>query len=195
MTNRQFHEDPGTYLSAIRSELERYDDFQDAIVAAVPVMPQRVLDLGVGTGETARRVLRDFPSAALVGIDDSAEMVRIASTMLPGADLRIGRLEDALPDGGFDAVVSALAVHHLPATRKADLFRRIAAILRPSGRFVLGDVVVPEYPNEGVIVLEPGVDLPDTLAAQLQWLSDAGLSPQVTWSAEELVVVAADKLA
>jgi tRNA (cmo5U34)-methyltransferase len=115
--------------------------------------------------------------------------------MLPGADLRIGRLQDALPDGRFDTVVSALAVHHLPATHKADLFRRIAATLRLSGRFVLGDVVVPEYPNEAVTALEPGVDLPDTLADQLQWLSDAGLSPHVTWSADDLVVVAADKLA
>jgi hypothetical protein len=33
---------------------------------------------------------------------------------------------------------------------KADLFARIAARLRPGGRFVLGDVVVPEDPADVV---------------------------------------------
>src|SRR5262245_62724772 len=44
--------------------------------------------------------------------------------------LLVGRLEDPLPQGPFDLVVSALAVHHLDAASKADLFRRIAATLR-----------------------------------------------------------------
>jgi cyclopropane fatty-acyl-phospholipid synthase-like methyltransferase len=58
--------------------------------------------------------------------------------------LRVGRLEDPLPGGPFDLVVSALAVHHLRAPGKADLFRRIAEQLTPGGRFVMGDVVVSD---------------------------------------------------
>jgi tRNA (cmo5U34)-methyltransferase len=38
-------------------------------------------------------------------------------------------LEDPLPDGPYDVVVSALAVHHLAAASKADLFRRIAGVI------------------------------------------------------------------
>ena len=45
------------------------------------------------------------------------------------ADLRVSRLEDALPEGNFDLVVSALAVHHLDGAGKADLFARVAARL------------------------------------------------------------------
>ncbi|MGH3475251.1 MAG: class I SAM-dependent methyltransferase [Nocardioidaceae bacterium] len=178
-----FQNDPGAYLSAIRSELTLYDAFQDAIAAAVgSVMPGRVLSLGAGAGETARRVLRDFPSAALASIDEIPEMVQAASRMLSCADLRADALQDTLPRDGFDAVVSALAVHHLPAGRRAELFRWIAAILRPSGRFVLGDIVVPEHPNDAAIALEPGGDLSGRLAAELDRLSDAGLSPHVAWS-------------
>lgn len=195
MTRGQFHEHPTTYLSAVRSEVPRYDEFQDAIAGAVNLLaPRRVLDLGVGTGETARRVLRCFPTADLVGVDASAEMLGLASEALPGADLRMGRLEDALPDGDFDAVFSALAIHHLSADGKRDLFRRIGVAVRPGGRFVLGDVVVPEDPREAVTPLEPHVDRPDTLIDQLAWLREASLSPQVIWRADDLVVVAADQL-
>jgi tRNA (cmo5U34)-methyltransferase len=52
--------------------------------------------------------------------------------------------------------VSALAVHHLTAEAKADLFRRAAEALSPAGRFVLGDVVVPARPEDAVIPLEEG---------------------------------------
>ncbi len=47
--------------------------------------------------------------------------------------LLVGRLEDPLPEGSFDLVVSALAVHHLEGTGKADLFQSIASRLDPAG--------------------------------------------------------------
>jgi tRNA (cmo5U34)-methyltransferase len=190
----QFHEDPGGYLSGIRSEVPRYDDLQDAVAEAASLLaPQRILDLGVGTGETARRLLQSFPAATVVGVDASAGMLELASQSIPRAELIVGRLEDPLPQGDFDTVVSALAVHHLSPSGKADLFRRVADALRPGGRFVLGDVVVPEDPRDAVTQLDPHVDRPDALIDQLAWLGDAGLPAQLVWRADDLVVVAADK--
>src|SRR6185437_11732076 len=90
-----------------------------------------VLELGIGRGETARRVLARHPEAKLIGIDASPGMVGVARDTLPPhrVSLLVGRLEDPLPEGPFDLVVSALAVHHLQAVGKADLFRRIANAL------------------------------------------------------------------
>jgi tRNA (cmo5U34)-methyltransferase len=70
-------------------------------------------------------VLARHPGATLVGIDASADM--LAAADVPGADLRVGRLQDELPAGPFDLVFSVLAVHHLDGPGKADLFRRVAA--------------------------------------------------------------------
>jgi hypothetical protein len=52
------------------------------------------------------------------------------------ADLRVSRLQDPLPEGNFDLVVSALAVHHLDGAGKVDPFcpRRRPA---PAGRTVV----------------------------------------------------------
>jgi SAM-dependent methyltransferase len=66
----------------------------------------------------------------------------------------VSRLEDALPVGNIDLVVSALAVHHLDGAGKADLFARIAARRRSGGRFVLGDVVVPDDPADVVTLID-----------------------------------------
>ena len=194
MSRGQFHLDPSTYLDAVRAEVPAYDQFQEAVAKATGgVSVTTVLELGVGTGETARRVLRRHPRARLLAIDASKEMVSLASRTLVGAEVRIGRLEDPLPEQEFDLVVSALSVHHLHSEGKSDLFVRVAQRLRIGGRFVLGDVVIPEDPSHAVTPLEPVVDIPDDLPNQLAWLTAAGLSPSVVWSYKDLAVIAADR--
>ena len=190
----QFHLDPGTYLDVVRSEVSAYDEFQDMVAeATMSIVARSILDLGVGTGETALRVLRRHPAARLVGIDASAEMVTMAAHVLPSADLRVGRLEDPLPEGEFDLVVSALAVHHLTSEGKVQLFERVAQRLAVGGRFVLGDVIVPDSPEDADTPLEPEVDLPDRLQDQLDWLENAELSASVFWIRKDLAVVSADR--
>ncbi len=192
----QFHFDPSTYLELVTSEVPAYPRLQDEVAAATagllsPV--RRVLDLGTGTGETARRVLARHPDAALTGIDESEGMLAAARTVLgPAADLRVARLEDELPSGPFDLVVSALAVHHLDGPGKADLFRRIAAVLAAGGRFVMADVIVPDDPADVVTPIDGVYDKPSRLEDQLAWLRDAGFAPRVAWLERDLAVVVAD---
>lgn len=134
----------------------------------------RILDLGTGTGETARRVLARHPSALLVGVDESPPMLEHARTFLPEADLRAGRLEDALPEGQFDLVVSALAVHHLETAAKRDLFERVYRSLSPGGRFALADLVVPDDPANAITPIDGVYDRPDRLDQHLGSLTAAG---------------------
>ena len=187
------HFDPETYHECIRADIPAYDEFQDAVVAATrDLSARRILDLGVGTGETARRVLAVHRDAELVGIDESEAMLAAARAELD-ADLRTARLEDELPEGPFDLVVSALAVHHLDAGGKRDLFRRVAAVVEPGGRFVLGDVVAPPDPADAVTPTTPGFDRPDALDDQLRWLAEAGFDAEVTWAWKDLAVVRAER--
>src|SRR4051794_32715670 len=128
----QFHFTPERYAGVMTKEIPRFDDFQDAVAAATHGIDARaVLELGTGTGETARRVLALHPRAKLIGIDESGEMLAEARAALPAADLRVGRLQGPLPDGPFDLVFSALTVHHLNAREKRALFERVRGVLRP----------------------------------------------------------------
>ena len=190
----QFHFRPDEYLELIRADVPRFDEFQEAVAdATVGVAPKVILELGSGTGETARRVLERHPGARLVGIDESEEMLEDARRSLPPrAELRTSRLQDPLPDGPFELVFSALTVHHLDSQEKADLFRRIAEVLQPGRRFVLGDVVVPERAEDVVTPLTEGFDLPDRLEDQLEWLAAAGFRARATWTWNDLAVISAD---
>src|SRR5919202_2350981 len=184
---------PEGYTEQMRDEIHDYVELQEETARATEgLWADRLLELGTGTGETALRVLARHPQARLTGIDSSPEMLAEARRALPDADLRVARLEDPLPEGPFDVVFSTLAVHHLDSAGKADLFRRVAAVLAPGGRFVLGDVVVPERPEDVVIDCTPGFDLPDPVPQQLEWLREAGLEPRVVWERRDLAVIAAD---
>jgi tRNA (cmo5U34)-methyltransferase len=187
----QFHWDPDAYLDMIRAEVPDYDRIQDELARATDgIDARRVLELGTGSGVTSRRVLARHPHAHLTGVDSSEHM--LAAADLPGADLRLQDLGDPLPEGPFDLVFSALAIHHLDAAAKADLFARVAAVLAPGGRFVMADVVVPDDPNDVVTPLDPGFDLPEDVPDLLAWLQDAGLRGHVAWQARDLAVLAAD---
>lgn len=187
----QFHFDPIAYPEEIRDDIPVYDELQDELVAASGADPARILELGTGTGETARRLLERHPDAFLVGVDESEAMLSAARAALPSdrVELRAQRLEDPLPGGPFDLVASALAVHHLDAGAKADLFVRVGDVLAPGGRLVLADVVVPDDPTDGVTSLTPGLDKPSSVSEQLDWLADAGFDARVTWSHRDLAVI------
>lgn len=184
---------PESYLAMMREAVPGYDRLEDEIASATGAGAKSILELGTGTGETARRVLDRHPDAQLIGIDASPGMVKVARESLHTDRVRllVGRLEDPLPEGPFDLVVSCLAVHHLEGTRKADLFRRIARKLAPGGRFVLADVVEPVDPSYVVTAIDPEIDHPSRLDEQVAWIEAAGMLPQVTWTHRDLVVIVA----
>jgi ubiquinone/menaquinone biosynthesis C-methylase UbiE len=100
-----------------------------------------VLDMGCGTGRftipLAERV------KAVSGLDLSPMMLATARKKLAdqglAADLREGDMA-ALPfaDGSFDVVVSMLAMMHIPREDRQQVFREVARVLRPGGRFLVG---------------------------------------------------------
>jgi tRNA (cmo5U34)-methyltransferase len=190
----QFHFDPETYLDVIRHEVPAYERLQDQVAEAASGLEVRsALDLGAGTGITARRIVERYPGAQLVGIDESHTMLEHARRAVPGADLRVARLEDPLPGGPFELVFSALAVHHLDGSGKADLFRRVATVLSPGGRFVVGDVVVPENPADAVTPIDDEYDKPSSVAEQLEWLAAASFEASLAWSERDLAVLVGDR--
>jgi tRNA (cmo5U34)-methyltransferase len=135
----QFDWTPETYLERIRSRIPRYDDLQEQAVAAVPFPPERVLELGMGTGETTRRLIEAFPEAWVIGLDASPDMVFRARQTYD--DVQLARMEDPLPDGPWDLVISVLSVNDLTDVQLQALFRRVS---EQSRSLVIGDAFEPE---------------------------------------------------
>ena len=189
-----FDWDPNIYLDLMRQEVPDYERLQEEATAATGIHASRILELGTGTGETARRVLARHPQALLVGVDASSEMLSRASAALPPdrVQLLVARLEDPVPNRPFDVVVSVLAIHHLTGPRKADLFKRLTAVLAPGGRIVLGDVFIPGDRSDAVTPIDGDYDTPSGLADQRQWMQDAGLTSSVAWAHRDLAFLIAE---
>jgi len=176
----QFHWNPDTYLRTARERVPGFDALQAAAVAAVPFPPTTALDLGIGTGETSRRLLEAFPEARITGLDSSPEMVFRARRL--GIEVRLARMEDPLPDGPWDLVIAALSIHHLESGQKRDLFRRVREQARA---LVLADVVAVD-PTARSATVDPEHDFPDSAADLAAWSGGT-----VVWRDGDLAVVRA----
>lgn len=174
----QFHHNPETYLEQIRLEVPHYDELQREAVAAIPFAPHHVLELGIGTGETTRRLLNAHPEAHVTGLDANPEMVFRARELV--ADVQLARMEDPLPDGPWDLVISVLSVHHLSDEQKHLLFRRVR---EHSRSLVIGDIVKADV---AVSRLEPELEQPDSAIELAEWCGG-----EVLWSGDDLAVVRA----
>src|SRR5829696_206844 len=161
----QFDWTPDEYLERIRSRIPRYDELQEQAVAAVPFPPERVLELGMGTGETTRRLIDAHPDAWVIGLDSSPDMVFRARQSYD--DVQLARMEDPLPDGPWDLVISVLSVSDLDDTQQQTLFRRVKDHSRS---LVIGDVFEEE----------------EKLAKLVDWCQG-----EVSWEAGDLAVVRA----
>lgn len=190
----EFEWNPDTYLALMAQEVPDYERLQEALVDAVSNAPAgRMLELGTGSGETARRVLAAHPHAELVGIDASAPMMDSARRVLDAHRVRLSvqQLQDPLPEGPFDLVFSALAVHHLDGPGKSDLFTRVRRVTAPGGRFVLADLVVPPDPADVVTPVDGDHDIPSSVEDQISWLQQAGFTATVHWQHRDLAVLTA----
>ncbi|MCJ9428480.1 class I SAM-dependent methyltransferase [Kordiimonas marina] len=111
-----------------------------ALMRLLEGTPERVLELGFGTGALAERCLGAGKTHFYAGVDPSPLMLQVARERLgkQTAEIDLRESTDAdLPweSGSFDAV---LAVHSFQFWQDPDAtLRRIHALLKPGGTFVL----------------------------------------------------------
>lgn len=158
MATRRARHDPAHEFDREAPEYDRtavasmpgYAELHRVLLEGIPFLATRsfrVLELGVGTGTLTELLLRQFPHARVTGVDLSRRMIDLAQRKLrpyrDRVELVAGDLE-AFEGGPYDAVVSALAIHHLTDAAKWRLFRRIRGALVPGGYFGDADDHLPE---------------------------------------------------
>ena len=93
-----------------------------------------LLDLGCGAGTpTTRHLAEHF---TVTGVDISQRQVERARLAVPNATfIRSDITSLRLPHRSFDAVTAFFSIIHVPRDEQPDLFRSVAAWLRPIGLF------------------------------------------------------------
>ena len=177
---------------------ERYHDLLDLVVVRCRTRAgDRVLDIGTGTGELARRFAQ-HRGCRVVGLDPSQAMLDEARRKAAAGGWEQVTFQSAeapfldipYPDGAFDAVASTQAFHHLHERHKLAAVQEMARVLRSAeldpgkggGRLAIGD---PMFENrdalEAALARWPD-ELEEEYFAYLETLElmfrDAGLSFQ-----------------
>jgi len=120
----------------------------------------RFLDLGAGGGAFAELVLETHPGSTGVLVDFSEPMAAAANHRLTAhagrweyvlADLSDPSWSRALPEGRYDAVVSALCIHHLPDERKRELYTQAYDLLEAGGIFLNWEHVAAQGIGDGML--------------------------------------------
>jgi tRNA (cmo5U34)-methyltransferase len=110
-----------------------------------------VLVLGAGGGLELKALAEEEPGWRFLGIDPSAEMLKLAEQTLgpfgARAQLQQGYIDDA-PDGPFDAATCLLTLHFLETNERRRTAREIHRRLKPGAPFVAAHSSFPQVDGE-----------------------------------------------
>jgi len=121
------------------------DDLQRIVTLSGATPADHVLDIATGGGHTALAMAR--VAGAVTATDLTPEMLTAAERFIRGFGVENVHFEHAdaqalaYPDASFDIVTCRIAPHHFPDP--AAFVRETCRVLRPGGRFLLEDSVVP----------------------------------------------------
>ena len=143
--SREWFKDWSNEYDQTLGKMKRHHRLLDLAVRLSGVRDgERILDVGCGTGLLSLKFIREA-DCQVTAIDSSPDMQAIFKNKIEALSLsdRITCLpgDAASPrfkDQTFDVVSSTVALHHIQD--KLPMIRKIFAVLKPGGRFVLGDV-------------------------------------------------------
>jgi len=126
-------------------KVKRHHKLLDLVVQSSSVKKNDcVLDLGCGTGLLSLKFLKKA-DCLIQAVDSSSEMLEVFKGKIKKLDLSKNitcKLEKAerltFKENSFDIIASTVTLHHVK--NKYPVIRKINRLLKPGGRFVLGDI-------------------------------------------------------
>jgi ubiquinone/menaquinone biosynthesis C-methylase UbiE len=121
------------------------------IAEMVAAPGKRIIDIGCGTGNVSLACAAR--GSSVMGIDSNAEMLEVAKSKAKKAkledevkwlELGVAEIAGKISERSLDAVVSCLAFSELTPDEQTYTLSTAYSLLKPSGKIVIADEVVPE---------------------------------------------------
>lgn len=123
---------PQDYL---KFEKERTRPSNDLINSLENFIPDSVVDIGCGPGNSTSRLLRKWPKADILGVDSSDRMIKSAMDNYPSLNWRVCEIGKDLIQDKFDLVFSNAAIQWIPEHNL--LLKEFYSMLKDGGRLAV----------------------------------------------------------
>ncbi|MER6360463.1 methyltransferase domain-containing protein [Kitasatospora sp. NPDC001527] len=129
----------------------------DVVVPLVPGLTERLragidaVDLGTGQGHAVNVLAKAFPASRFTGVDISEQGIGAAKAEAAAHGLdnaRFDLADSADLTGSYDLVTAFDVIHDL--ARPGRTLQAVAAVLRPDGVFLMGDIAASSLLEENI---------------------------------------------
>ena len=153
-TSKNFHGIQGGYLNAIApvtyDAVTRFaappneTKLRQQAISKIKNQPQRILDLGCGTGSSTLILKQAFPEAEVIGLDISPYMLLMAEYKTKQANLIISWQQGlaeatSFPEDAFDLISVAFLFHETPVHISQAILQECLRLLKPGGQIIILD--------------------------------------------------------
>ncbi|HYD76244.1 class I SAM-dependent methyltransferase [Ramlibacter sp.] len=150
----------------------------------LPLVGARIVELGCGKAELARRLLEQHGAAEVTGfeVDERQHAANLAAPPFPGLRFAAGGAEAIpLPDACCDGVMMLKSLHHVPMPLMDQALREIARVLVPGGWLYVSEPVYAGEFNELVKRFHDEGEVRAAAYAALQRAAEQGV---LAWEQE-----------
>jgi trans-aconitate 2-methyltransferase len=148
-------------------EDERNRPIRDLLAQVLNEHVGRAADIGCGPGNSTEFLQRKFPGAAIVGMDNSQDMLDAARKRLPDVRFDLGDIANWSESGPFDVILSNAALQWVP-----DHAALLPALL---GKLATGGSLAVQMPDN---LDEPAHRLMREIAADGPWTAKLTSAPR-----------------
>jgi ubiquinone/menaquinone biosynthesis C-methylase UbiE len=134
-----------TYDPITQYVLPPYEPWvRQSLISEIRAKPQRILDLGCGTGSMTRLIKQAHPQAEVTGLDLSPYMLAVAEDQSSRSGVEInwehGSAElTEFPAESFDLITAALLFHETPPATTQTILTECYRLLAPGGQILILD--------------------------------------------------------
>lgn len=183
------------YMNRIR---DISDENQKVVSTLKLTGNESILEIGTGTGELAIFLSSYCRRVHAIDVSDAMLSQAIAkATLLHANNIQFqkgGFLTYAFAPESYDAIVSQLALHHLPDTWKLIALNRIYKALKSGGRFYLKDIAYTFAPDRYAVYFDNLISLhkhyygPEAEKTAITFIKEE--YPTLDWMLTEIITCA-----
>ena len=174
---------------------EKHSEFmvtKNILIDNINVVPNKVIDLGAGTGLELIPFFNKYPNSKVVAIDLAIQMLNKIKekTFKDKVETICGDFFEVEFGNNNDVVISTSALHHFLYDDKKRLYRKVYDSLRTGGEFVNCDFVASSNEAEEEFIhnynnkVNRHNDTPLTVEHELEILKEIGFSDIIVKSTD-----------